>query len=471
MNFHTYFSSVDTPVQACVAGSGGFGRSFIASCLRTPLLHCRAAVDIDAETVVATMRAVGIAADNIRICRDSESALQAWEDGAFIATDNLAHLSGLPLDILVEATGSPEAGARHAEIAIDANWHVAMVSKEVDSVVGPGLAHKARQRGRVVTPVDGDQPSLLIGLITWAQVLGLEIVAAGKASEYDFVFDPSKNTMHSNGTTLPLEGFGALWNLDPGNAPATVAARAQACAALPQRAVPDFCEMQVVANNTGIEPSHPDFHVPILRIAEVPEVLRLKEEGGLLDRPGTLELFHCLRKPDELSFAGGVFVVVRCDDPVTWELLAGKGHVVSADQRTALIYLPRHLLGAEAATSVLEAGGLGISSGAQAPKPVVELVGRATTRLAAGTRLTMGGHHHTIDNVAPALLPAGALQGDAPAPFYLIANHELKHDVEAGAYIRLDYIILDETSPLLRLRRDQDEVFFPVNATLSSHSS
>lgn len=44
---------------------------------------------------------------------------------------------------------------------------------------------------------------------------------------------------------------------------------------------------------------------------------------------GVLEVFHCLRAPDEISFAGGVFVVIRCDHADTWEMLRAKGHVVS----------------------------------------------------------------------------------------------------------------------------------------------
>ena len=80
-------------------------------------------------------------------------------------------------------SGNPEAGARHGRLAIEAGHHLVLVSKEVDSVVGPYLAAYARRHGKVVTPVDGDQPSLLIGLITWAQTLGFEILAAGKSSE------------------------------------------------------------------------------------------------------------------------------------------------------------------------------------------------------------------------------------------------------------------------------------------------
>jgi predicted homoserine dehydrogenase-like protein len=405
------------------------------------------------------MLSAGIKRDRIRICKDAAAARQAWEEGAHIATDSLDPLLGLPFDILVEATGNPEAGARHAVKAIEAGWHVALVSKEVDSVIGPGLAHRARRENLIVTPVDGDQPSLLMGLVTWAQVLGLDIVAAGKASEYDFVYDPATGKMRSNGAVLDVPEFAGLWNLDPARGGETVRARSLACARLPQRAVPDFCEMQVVANATGLQPDVPEFHAPILRIAEVPQMLRLQAEGGLLSRGGSLELFHCLRKPDELSFAGGVFVVVRCHDESAWSLIAEKGHVLAPDGKTALIYLPRHLLGLEAATSVIEAAGLRVSSGARTPRPVLDLVGKARTDLPAGTRLSMGGHHHSIEQLSPVLQPARFLENEAPVPFYLMADRVLRRPVRAGELIRQADVELDETSSLLAMRRHQDAVF------------
>lgn len=89
MNFHKYFSTVARPVEACVVGSGGFGRSFLAQCLRTGLLNCRVAVDIDAAVVVEAMRAVGISADQIKVCEDPAAARAAWEAGFYIATSRL----------------------------------------------------------------------------------------------------------------------------------------------------------------------------------------------------------------------------------------------------------------------------------------------------------------------------------------------------------------------------------------------
>lgn len=461
MNFLHHYNKASRPAETCVVGSGGFGRSFLAQCLRSQRVRCRVAVDLSTDIAAQALQAVGIAPTDIARCDTRDEAQAAWTQGRYIAAGSVDVVLGLPLDLLVEATGHPEAGARHARLAIDAGWHVALASKEADSVVGPELARRAQARGRVVTPVDGDQPSLLIGLITWAQTLALDIVAAGKSSEYDFVFDPASETISSNGRQQAVPGFGALWTLGERAVPALVAARAQACAALPQRAVPDLCELQVVANATGLKADLAALHAPIARPLEVPTVMAPTNEGGLLLRSGTLDVFHCLRLADELSFAGGVYVVVACHDDETWELLHGKGHVLSRDRRRALMYIPRHLLGLEAATSVLDAVVHGESSGAQQPRPVLDLIARATQALPAGTRLAMGGHHHTVDGVAAELVDAAPLTTGQPMPFYLAANGTLLRDIAAGEAIAWGDVALPSDSELLALRQAQDAHFFP----------
>ena len=460
MNHLDYYASAKRPVETCVLGSGGFGRSFLAQGMRVPLMRARIAVDIDADIAAAAFAALGVPAADVALCFNADEARRAWDQGKYIAVGDFSAVVGLPIDVVVEATGNPEAGARHGRMAIEAGHHLVLVSKEVDSVVGPYLAHLARQRGKVVTPVDGDQPSLLIGLITWAQLLGFDIIAAGKSSEYDFVHDQAAGNMTSNGQTVSVPGFAPHWALGTRPVMEIAQARAQACAALPQRCVPDLCELLVVANATGFMPDRPDLHAPIARVSEVPSFLGARAEGGLLAGGQVLDLFHCLRRPDEASFAGGVFVIVRCDDRVTWDLLAAKGHVVSRDGQRAMVYLPRHLLGLEAATSVLEAAIHGRSSGAQAPFPRLDLVARATRKLSAGTVMAMGGHHHTIDGTAGELHPAKPLGSGNPGPFYLAANRQLVRNVEAGSLITLEDIEIGPGSTLLALRRQQDASFF-----------
>jgi predicted homoserine dehydrogenase-like protein len=464
VNYHRYFAASRPPVETCIVGTGAFGQSFLAQGRRVPMMKARIGVDRDAQMVAGAMRAVGVERRRIRICTSAGEAMAAWEAGDFIAAADLAVVIDLPFDVLVEATGNPEAGARHCRLAIEAGRHVALVSKEVDSVVGPGLSHLARGRGCVVTPVDGDQPSLLIGQITWAQVLGFDIIAAGKASEYDFVYDGA-GTLTSNGRAVEAAGFGALWDAGGRSARDLAAARAEAASALPQRAVPDLCELQIVINATGITPDRPDMHAPIARIKEVPDFLAPLSEGGLLSGQHRADVFHCLRRPDEVSFAGGVFVIVRCEDAASWRMLAEKGHILSCSGAAAMLYLPRHLLGLEAATSVLEAAIHGASTGGLEPRPAYDLVARAERNLPAGGMLEMGGHHHTIEGVTAELHPAAPLSAGNAVPFYLAANARLTRSVASGALITADDIDISHAPELTTLRRAQDAAFFAASIT------
>ncbi len=460
MNYHRYFTTAGQPVETCIVGSGSFGRSFLAQGRKTPLMRARVAVDVDAAKAAEAFRAIGIDRAEINLCTSAVEAKAAWQAGRFIAAGDLEHVLELPVDVIVEATGHPEAGARHARMAVEAGRHLVLVSKEVDSVVGPGLARAARARGKVVTPVDGDQPSLLIGLVTWAETLGFTIIAAGKSSEYDFVFDATTGIMTSNKVSVPMPDFAEHWRLGSGAVEAVVAARSRSASALQQRTVPDLCEMLIVANATGLTFDRADFHAPLARISEVPTIFAEKADGGLLSGSRRIDVFNCMRAPDDISFAGGVFVVVRCDDRATWTMLEEKGHVLGRSGATALLWLPRHLLGLEAATSVLEAALLGRSSGADEPQPNLDLAARAMTDIPAGTILTAYGHHHSIENVSGVLVAGAPIAAEAPIPFYLAANRRLTRRVNEGATILCGDIELDDRSELLALRRQQDAAFF-----------
>lgn len=462
MNHHLRFPPGSRRVEAAVVGAGAFGRSFLAQGRRMALMGARIAVDRDVATAAAGFAAVGVPAPDIAGCATAAEARIAWDRGACVAADRLDTVLDLPFDVLVEASGQPEPAAVAALAAIRRGRHVALVSKEADSVVGPWLAAEAAAHGVVCTPVDGDQPSLLIDLVTWAEVLGLEVIAAGKSSEYDFVFDPAAGRVTTESGSVAVSGFDALWTLPAGDV-APMLARRAALIGLPVRAVPDLCEMQVVANATGLCPDVPGFHVPILRVNEVATVFDTREEGGLsgglLGGMGRLDVFNCLRLPDELSFAGGVFLTVRCTDPATWRVLEGKGHLLGRSGRAGLVYLPRHLLGIEAPFSVLDAVLNGRSSAGATVRPRFDLVARAAADLPAGRVLSAEGHHHEIRDLVPELVPAAPLRDGEAIPYYLLANQPLARPVRRGDAVTLADVAFEPDSALLRMREAQDALF------------
>ncbi len=459
MNYERLFASHSgRVVRAGLIGVGQFGASLIAQAKAIPMLSIPVICDRDVQQALSACQAARLT--NTKICENSADAKRAFDTGALVIVPDAALLMELPLDVIVEATGNPEAAVSSAEAAIDSGKHIVMASKEADSVIGPYLSHKARSAGLVATLVEGDQPSLLVGLYSWANLLGLDVVCAGKSSEYDFVFNPEAETLTWQSQTTPAKGLGKFWSLPEGQIDDAIAERARILAAVPQRTVPDLCEMGVVANSIGLKPDTPAFHVPIARAVEVPEIFRPRAMGGLLAETGVIDVFNCLRRPDEQSFAGGVFIVVRCDNPETWEVLRGKGIPVSRSGSHAMLYNPSHLLGVEAPISILSAALLGHPTGGHAPKPVVDLVAKTNRDWRAGETLAITNHHHhEVSGLDPLLIDAVPAEGSSPAPYYMAAGRPLRTDVPAGTVITVDMIDPPQGSALWRLRAQQDELY------------
>ena len=469
MNYEMLFAGhQDKRVRAALIGVGEFGASLIGQARSIPMLEIPVLCDRDEHRAVAALLDGGIAPSDVAICDTVFAALKALADGKTVIVTDAGLIDLLPIDIIVEATGVPEVAARNALAAIERGRHVAIVSKEADSVVGPILHHKAIEAGCVYTPIDGDQPSLLIGLVTWARLLGLEIVAAGKSSEYDFIYDPAAETISWRDQTIDVPDFADLWPLPADDIGTFLTSRSEALAAFPQSIVPDYCEMGIVTNATGLKPDNARFHAPLARTIEVPGIFRPQSAGGVLTNSPVIDVFNCLRRPDEASFAGGVFIVVRCSDKATWKVLQRKGIPMSRQGDHALLYNPQHLLGLEAPVSLLSAALLGRSTGGADPRPIVDLVARATRDFQAGERLTIIDHHsHAMDGVQPLLVDAAPVTDGNALPYYLALGGLLKRDVAAGEMLMAGAIEIPDDSVLHQLRREQDDQFLGNRADVT----
>ena len=341
-------------------------------------------------------------------------------------------LAQAPHDIVIEATGAPETSVAIAEAALRRRVHVGMVTKETDSVVGPWLNRLALEQGVVYTTVDGDQPAGLIGLVTWARVLGFDVVCAGKASEHDFVHDPERGVVTHAGVSRTVPGLENLWTFGTDVA-STLEARRRALHAFPLSATPDYCEMNVVANSTGLLPSCDALNYPLCRTPELADVFVPVEDGGILARTGVVDVFNPPAPHDEASFGGGVFVIVRCTDRAVWQLLAGQG-ARGRPQRQVRVHLPALPPDGpgEPDLGVLRRAARPLVGQSRRSGPHALMVARATRDLRAG-EIADDGRPHARDagrHGAPAC-PRAQAQG--AAPYYLAANKRLLRDVACGS--------------------------------------
>lgn len=419
------------PIRVALTGAnGGYGRTFLAQLSHTPEILPAILIDPDIDGVLRMLTELGIPAHRVAGSIDPAHTAEIVADGRIALIASVDALDWAGIDVLVEACGRVGVGSAYAEAALNTNTHVVMVSKEVDTVVGVELGALAASKGLSYLPGDGDQPANLLRLVDWVSAVGLDIVAIGKAGEYDLQFDPETGTVTQAGETIEAPALNGLLDLGD-NIAETLARRAGAVSSLKRAAAADSCEMTVVAMRTGMMADVEAMHYPVARINELADIYAARADGGIIENDGVVDVFSALRLPGEASFAGGVFAVVRTGDPVTWEILRGKGHVISRDGRYACIYWPYHYMGVETPLTVHAAVDRAAEPAAQ---PGMILAGRAVRDLPAGTELAVAGHHHEIAGVAPVMIASEP----AASPFYLLDGARLVRPVAHGDLIGLE---------------------------------
>ena len=183
-------------VLATVIGAGHFGTAIVTQQKYTPFLRVPVVADKDPEAARKAFIRAEIPQEAIVYSNDPGEAQQLILDGKYIYTDNVMMVLDIPcIDVVCEGTGNPEAGALFCKTALDKGKNVAAISKEMDSVIGPILKKTAKEKGLVYSPVDGDQPALLMAMIEWARVIGLTVISAGKARDGEFVLDEWNRTV------------------------------------------------------------------------------------------------------------------------------------------------------------------------------------------------------------------------------------------------------------------------------------
>lgn len=423
------FHPVDPLRFALTGAAGGFARTLLPHARTQPDLRATVLVDVDATALRAVAERSGYPAAQLLECSTVPDVRSAVEAGLTALVTDVDLLDASVFDVVVEATGRPATGHRVALRAVEEGRSVVLVSKETEATTGAYLRRRAAATGARVLSAGGDQPAGIADLVDWARSCGLTVLAAGKAGEHDLV-------LHGDGTASHQEATGdgaalrELWDLPPADLSTGLAARAEASRGFALRSAADVCELVVAAGATGLRPDVPDLHHPVVRTGELADVFAPRSAGGLLDGVGAIDVFTQLRRDDEASLAGGVFVVVAVPDVDTADVLAAKGHVVSRDRRRVCVLRPYHLMGLETVATVRGALAPAHASPPGAvPPPPVRMVAVARRALPAGTRFTVHGHHHEIDGLAPSTSTDPA--GDA-APFHGLDGTLLRRDLAAG---------------------------------------
>src|SRR5690348_14542636 len=107
-------AAANKPVNVALIGAGKFGSMFLSQVPHVPGLEVPVIIDLDPQRAKDACKTVG------------------WDEGRIAATtftdDAMRALAAGAMDVVVEATGNPAVGIRHARAAIAAGKHIVMVN-------------------------------------------------------------------------------------------------------------------------------------------------------------------------------------------------------------------------------------------------------------------------------------------------------------------------------------------------------
>lgn len=424
-----------------IGATRGYGYTLLAQIPKVKLMDLRVICSRHPEECLAVLEEIGYAKSSITVCEDRAGIESAPKEHILIVSDyRLVMECGITA--LVECTGNTAVSSDAAFLALKKGINVYMVSKETDSVCGPILNRTAEENGAVYALVNGDQPRNLLDLYSWAMLLGLEVVAAGKSSEYDFVWDrETGELLYTDGTATAeqMPGMLSCWRYEGRK---TLDERRRLLDKYTEVISADLCEMNLVSNVTGLVPASPFLSYPVAKASELADIFIPEEDGGILKKTGVVDVFYNLRGADEASFCGGEFIIVKCENEKVWELLKSKGHIVSKNGKYACIYYPYHYMGLETPVSILLGDIMGVGTHPEC-RQVSVLAGIAERDMPSGTKLAVQGHHHAIDGLVPELVERTA--DTELAPFYLLNGAVLKKCVKKGTPVTLEDVELPDS--------------------------
>jgi predicted homoserine dehydrogenase-like protein len=262
------------PVTVGVIGAGKFGTMFLAQARSTRGLHVVGVADLDIGRARARLRAAG--------WDDAASAAPSLGDAVrqrctHITADAEALLAFPDIEVIVEATGVPAAGIRHASGAIAHGKHVVMVTVEADALAGPLIAAKAKAAGVVYSLAWGDQPALICEHVDWARACGFKVVAAGKGTCYEPHYHAStpETVWDILDKYLHIEDRASI---NPKMFNSFIDGSKSAI------------EMTAVCNATGLAPQSGGLAFPPATRFELADVCKPRADGGTLERAGVTEV-------------------------------------------------------------------------------------------------------------------------------------------------------------------------------------
>lgn len=420
------------PIRVGLIGAGKFGSMFLAQVRHIRGMQLLGIADLSLERAQQALSATGWEAERVV----TDSFPKALEQGLTCLTEDAETLiAASGLDVVIDATGNPAAGIRHALLAAEHGRHMVMVNVEADVLAGRYLARAFEQAGLVYTMAYGDQPALVCEMVDWARTCGFSVVAAGKGTKF---------LPHYRQSTP--DTIWDYYGLTP--------EQARAGGMNPQMfnsfldGTKSAIEMAAISNATGLAAPESGLMFPPCGCHDLPRVLKPRSEGGLLERAGMVEVVSSEERDGRHVFNDlrwGVYITFEAMDSDRRGDYARRCfheyHVNTDDSgRYASLFRPSHLIGQELGVSVASAVIRGEATGVSRAFHS-DVVAVAKKGLIAGEKLDGEGGFTVWGRLmrAEESLAMGAL------PIGLASRVALKRDVAEGEVVRWEDIEIPDS--------------------------
>ena len=417
------------PVKVGLIGAGKFGSMFLSQVPTSIGLKVTAIADLDPDKAKKTCAEVG------------------WTEELIASTiycdDAIEMMTKYDIDVIVEATGNPVVGIKHALASIENGLHIVMVNVEADVLAGGYLASKARSAGVVYSMAYGDQPALTCELVEWARSTGFKVVATGKGTKY-------LPTYHASTPDTVWKHYG-------------LTAEQAIEAGMNSQMFNSFLdgtksalEMAAIANATGLSAPDDGLMFPPAGVDDLAQVLRPISDGGLLEDKGVVEVVSSLERDGKPVFRGlrwGVYVVIEAPNEYTAACFKQYGMNTDDTGRYSAMYKPFHLIGLELNISILSAAILGKPTG-MTQNFNADVVATAKKDLKTGETLDGEGGFTVWGKLKSATrsLEIGGL------PIGLAHGVRLKNNIAANTPIRWEDVEIDTSTQAYQIRKSMEDM-------------
>ena len=257
------------PILAGLVGCGQMGSGLIHVTHEMEGLETRAIADIQVERPLRVLKSLGLSEAEICVTNEEGEAEDALQSGRYLVTEDALLPACLPsVEVVVEATGLTEVGARVAWTCIEHGTHVVMLNVETDVTVGPMLHRLAQQAGCVYTVASGDEPGVLKTIYNQARALGFEVACLGKGKNNPIDHDATPERCREEAERKGMN-------------PKMLSAFKDGSKTM--------VEMAAVSNATGLVPDVPGMHGIKVEVPELNQVFIPRQDGGIFKHEGCVD--------------------------------------------------------------------------------------------------------------------------------------------------------------------------------------